>query len=83
MSSAEVADTVMAEVPAATSISDAAHQYQLAMSQQETTHPNAATDPANSIIELNGNSALNGNSSEMTEVPKPTVSQILISLQSI
>jgi hypothetical protein len=68
MSSSEVTDTIMAEIPAATSISEAAHQYQLAMSQQENTQPNPATDPISSTMELTSDSVVNGNTSEVIEV---------------
>lgn len=83
MSSAEVTDTIMAEVSAATSISEAAHQYQLAMSQQEATPPNPTTEPIASVIELSGDPAMNGNNSEMNEVYGVTVFRILIRLQIV
>ncbi len=75
MSSAETADTIMAEAPAATSIIEAAHQYQLAMSQQEATQPNPTTDPT---MELSGDSTMNGNTSEVIEVCQPTVFRVRI-----
>jgi hypothetical protein len=69
MSSAEVTDTIMAEAPTAPSIREAAHQYQLAMSQ-EATPPNPTTDPPSSAMELSGDSVVNGNVSEAIEVYK-------------
>jgi hypothetical protein len=80
MSSAEATDTVMAEVPVATSITEAAHQYQLAMSQQEATPPNPTTDPISSTIELSGDSAVNGNTSEVIEVYDLTAFRVLTGL---
>jgi hypothetical protein len=80
MSSAEATDTVMAEVPVATSISEAAHQYQLAMSQQEVTQPNPTTDPISSTMELSGDSTVNGNTSEVIEVYGLTVFRALTGL---
>jgi hypothetical protein len=68
MSSAEVTDTLMAEVPAPPSISEAAHQYQLAMSQQEAPQPNSSTDPNSSAIELGGDAVVNGNAPEIAGV---------------
>jgi hypothetical protein len=81
MSSVEVTDAIMAEVPAATSISEAAHQYQLAMSQQEATPPNPTTDPVGSAMELSGDSVVNGNASEVTEVYGLIIFCVLIGLQ--
>jgi hypothetical protein len=68
MSSAEGTDTIMAEVPAPPSISEAAHQYQLAMSQQEAPQPNSSTDPNSSAMELSGHSVVNGNAPEVVSV---------------
>jgi len=73
MSSTEGTDTIMTEVPAPPSISDAAHQYQLAMSQQETTPPNPITDPVSSAMELSGDSVMNGNTSGVIEVYELTI----------
>jgi len=80
MSSSEATDTVMAEVPVATSISEAAHQYQLAMSQQEATQPNSTTDPISSTTELSGDSTVNGNTSELIEVYGLTIFCVLTGL---
>lgn len=69
MSSAEVIDTIMAEVPAPPSISEAAHQYQLAMSsQQEAPQPNSSIDANSSAMELGGDSTINGNAPEASGV---------------
>ena len=68
MSSAEVTDTIMAEVPAPPSISEAAHQYQLAMSQQVAPQPSSSTDPNSSAMELGGDSIVNGNAPEVSGV---------------
>jgi hypothetical protein len=80
MSSAEATDTVMAEVPVATSISEAAHQYQLAMSQQEVMQPNPTADPTSSTMELSGDSTVNGNTSEVIEVYGLTIFRVLTGL---
>jgi hypothetical protein len=81
MSSAEVTDAIMAEVPATTSISEAVHQYQLAMSQQDASQPNPTTDPVSSAMELSGDSVVNGNASEVVEVYGLTIFRILIGLR--
>jgi hypothetical protein len=71
MSQSEPTDTSMTDAPATTSISAAAHHYQMAMSQQEAAQAPQSVDYAGTALEPSGDGIVNGSNSDMIDVYHP------------
>jgi hypothetical protein len=68
MATSDGNDTAMAELPASTSISAAAHQYQMAMSQQEAIQHSGSADAIDGVTGPTGDSLMNGEALGMIDV---------------
>jgi hypothetical protein len=91
MPSSEISDATMADAPSSTSISAAAHAYQLAMSQQQAPSPSAVPasipQPADpSVPELNKDILPTSSALEIADVSyvlNYPVQYMLITLHSL
>ena len=68
MPQSDTTDAIMADAPAPTSISAAAHQYQMAMSQQEAAQATNSVDLPSSAFEPSGETVAIGSNPDMSEV---------------
>lgn len=68
MPQSDTTDAIMADATAPTSISAAAHQYQIAISQQEAAQAPHSIDTPGSSFEPSAEIAANGSNTDIIEV---------------